>query len=213
MARRSRKRLTAHRRAVLAAIARREWLLQMLALGAACCARREDRRGSLGTTVTIAYEEENLEIDYDEPDKRLVFLPLLSENQNGELEGRLAEAWEHSADYREWTYHLRPGIRWHDGVPVTAHDLKFSLDLLTRPEAGEFGPEAFESVTVRDDLTVTVRTGRIGDAYYAWPICYPKHRLERLDPKAIAGWTVSRHERKSSPTWRNSTWSRRSRST
>jgi len=181
------------RQAVLADIARREWLLQILALGAAGCRRGEDRAYSRGTTATIAYEERALNPDYDEPDKRLVFLPLVVENETGELEGRLAERWEHSTDYREWTYHLRPGVRWHDGVPVTAHDLKFSLDLLAHPDVLEFGPKAFESVTVLDDLTVTVRTGRIADAYNTWPICYPKHRLERLDPKHIADWEFWTH--------------------
>jgi hypothetical protein len=44
------------RRASLAAIRRREWLLQMLAVAAAGCARRDDRDGARGTTVTIAYE-------------------------------------------------------------------------------------------------------------------------------------------------------------
>ena len=180
----------AQQQAILAAIARREWLLQMLALGAAGCGRRGNRDNSRSTTATIAYEERNLNPDYDEPDKRLVFLPLVVENETGELEGRLAERWEHSADYREWTYHLRPGLRWQDGVPVTAHDLKFSLDLLAHPDVLAFGPTAFESVAVLDDLTVTIRTGRIehADAYNTWPICYPKHRLERLDPKHIADW-------------------------
>ena len=41
----------------------------------------------------------------------------------------LAKNWEHSEDYREWTIHLRKNIRWHDGVAVTAHDIKFTIDL------------------------------------------------------------------------------------
>ena len=109
--------LSAHRRAGLAAIARREWLLRVLALAAAGCRRGDDRARSRHTTVTVGYKEKNLNPAYDEPDKRLVFLPLVIENQTGELEGRLAERWEYSADYREWIFHLRPGVRWHDEVP------------------------------------------------------------------------------------------------
>ncbi|MFN2397086.1 MAG: ABC transporter substrate-binding protein [Gemmatimonadaceae bacterium] len=167
-----------------------------LALRTAGCGLRDDRGYSRNTTVTIAYEERALQPDYDETDKRLVFLPLVTENQSGELEGRLAERWEHSADYREWTYHLRPGLRWHDGMPVTGHDLKFSLDLLTHPDVLQFSGEAFESVAVLDNLTVTVRTGRVRAGAYnynTWPICYPKHRLERLDPKRIADWEFWTH--------------------
>ncbi len=69
-------------------------------------------------------------------------------NETGEWEGRLAERWEHSPDYREWTYYLRPGVRWHDGVPVTAHDVKFSLELLTHPDILEISPGDIESITV-----------------------------------------------------------------
>jgi len=54
--------------------------------------------------------------------------------------GRLAERWEHSPDYQDWTYYARPGVRWYDGVPVTAHDVKFSLDLLTHPDILEISP-------------------------------------------------------------------------
>ena len=43
------------RQAILGAIARREWLLQMLALGAAGCRRGGDRASSHDSTVTIAY--------------------------------------------------------------------------------------------------------------------------------------------------------------
>jgi len=183
------------RNIVAATIARREWLLQMAAIGAAGCRLRDDRDDFRNATATIAYEERALQPDYDEPDKRLVFLPLVVENEAGELEGRLAERWTHSADYREWTYHLRPGLRWHDGVPVTTHDVKFSLDLLSHPDVLAFGPKAFESISVLDDLTVTVRTGQIAnaDAYNTWPICYPKHRLERLDPTHIADWEFWTH--------------------
>ena len=65
----------------------------------------------------------------------LVFLPLVSRNEEGELEGRLARRWEHSPDYRIWTIHLRTDVRWHDGEPVSAHDIKFTLDLRCRREA------------------------------------------------------------------------------
>lgn len=67
-----------------------------------------------------------------------MFLPLVTRGADGDLEGRLARSWEHSSDYREWTYYLRTHVRWHDGVSVTAHDVAFTLDLLPRPEIGCF---------------------------------------------------------------------------
>ena len=73
-------------------------------------------------------------------------------NENGALEGRLAKSWEHSPDYRSWTIHLRTDVRWHDGVPVTAHDVKFTLDLLSHPDVLQESPDAY-TVTVLDDST------------------------------------------------------------
>ena len=123
----------ARRQAVLATIARREWLLRMLALTAAGCRRRSDDRAyARSNTLIMAVDS----IDAITPDSTdadfMVFSPLVERDERGNFVPRLAERWEHSADYREWTYYLRRDVRWHDGVPVTAHDVKFSLDLVTQ---------------------------------------------------------------------------------
>ncbi len=42
--------------------------------------------------------------------------------------GALAEAVSHPDDFSFVTYRLRPQAKWHDGKPVTADDVIFSLD-------------------------------------------------------------------------------------
>jgi len=130
------------------------------------------------------------------PAKFLVFMPLAAWNSRGELEGRLAEAWEHSPDFRTWTIRLRDGIRWHDGVPVTAHDMKFTLDLLQHPDTLQFAPGGY-TVKVLDDRTYTIAYHRQdpGDdgAVNDWTACWPKHLLEKLDPKQINTWNFWSH--------------------
>ena len=37
----------------------------------------------------------------------------------------VAESWEVSEDGREFTFYLRPGLKWSDGVPFTADDIRF----------------------------------------------------------------------------------------
>ena len=122
--------------------------------------------------------------------KRLLFLPLI-ENDGPDVVPRLAESWEHSPDYRTWTFRLRDDVRWHDGVPVTAHDIAFSAELFRHP-AVLFGARVWEldSVAVSDDRTITFALEK--PTYYpptgAWTVFFPKHLLEDLDPAAFYEW-------------------------
>ena len=153
------------------------------------CRRSADQASS----VTILYrDDENVfGLWYDDAAKFLVFLPLVTRNARGELEGRLARSWEHSPDYRNWTIHLRSDIRWQDGVPFTAHDIQFTFELMSRPEVLNLNPGDL-SVTVLDDTTYTLTVhhgdGQMGTPLDDWTVYYPKHLLEHLDPKTWHDW-------------------------
>src|SRR5690242_5859559 len=137
---------------------RRELVAGTLASGLASCGRSKVRRSRSGSTVTILYTgepEECFNPYIDASAKLLVFMPPVARNHRGELEGRLAESWDLSPDFRTWTIRLRDGVRWHDGVPVTAHDMKFTLDLLQHPEAMYFVPGGY-TVNVLDHRTYAV---------------------------------------------------------
>ncbi len=55
-----------------------------------------------------------------------------------EVVPELAERWETSADGLHVTFHLRQGVKWHDGRPFSSADVKFTFDRLfdDRVEAG-----------------------------------------------------------------------------
>ena len=56
---------------------------------------------------------------------------LLNRNDDtNEWEPALAESWEISKDGKTFTFKLRQGVTWHDGKPVTAEDVKFSLEVI-----------------------------------------------------------------------------------
>ena len=112
--------------------ARPLWMIMcacLLAFPALGCGGGDDRAYSRGSTVIISYccGNEALNPSHDMGALNLVFLPLATRDPQGQLVGRLATSWEPSPDYRERTYHLRTDVRWHDGVPVTAHDIVFTM--------------------------------------------------------------------------------------
>ena len=117
----------------------------------------------------------------------MMFLPLAKEAGNlwGKPIGMLAKNWEHSEDYREWTIHLRKNIRWHDGVAVTAHDIKFTIDLRN------YGIEdSLRSVSVQvvDDYKLVFSSKNPFNGLDIWDVYYPKHLLKDLDPEDFFNW-------------------------
>jgi peptide/nickel transport system substrate-binding protein len=48
----------------------------------------------------------------------------------------LARSWEASDDLRTWTFHLRPGVKWHNGDDFTAEDVKWNVERWTDPAVG-----------------------------------------------------------------------------
>jgi peptide/nickel transport system substrate-binding protein len=69
---------------------------------------------------------------------------------------RLAQRWEWAADSMSVAFMLDPRARWHDGRPVRASDLAYTLRLLKDPKTGSTITSLLQnvdSVSVRDSLT------------------------------------------------------------
>ncbi|MBN1565806.1 MAG: ABC transporter substrate-binding protein [Anaerolineae bacterium] len=59
------------------------------------------------------------------------------------VDPNIAESWEVSDDVKEYTFHLRKGLKWSDGVEFTADDIVFYIeDLLFNTEVSPGGPAA-----------------------------------------------------------------------
>ncbi len=65
-----------------------------------------------------------------------IFSGLVGLNARLEVVPDLAERWEVSADGTMYTFYLRPGIAFHDGKPVTARDVKYSIERSCDPATG-----------------------------------------------------------------------------
>jgi peptide/nickel transport system substrate-binding protein len=78
---------------------------------------------------------------------------------DGTLAPSLAERWER-LDALTWKFYLRKGVKFHNGNPFTAQDVKFSFERTANPEVSQFVNfgKSLESVQVVDDYTVVVKT-------------------------------------------------------
>lgn len=95
-----------------------------------------------------------------------------------------------SADGKSWRIKLRDGVKWHDGNPFTAEDVKFSLDLINNPKfrAGRrSGHEFVRDVTVVSPTEVTWQMKQPYAPYMsilAWTFMVPKHIADAPDPNS-----------------------------
>ena len=114
---------------------------------------------------------------------RYLYDPVYDYNVAGDMIPVLASSLpEVSDDHLRVTVRLRDDIHWQDGTPITAHDLKFSLDKIREPGIPALNKEAFfeklDRLEVVDDHTVVfVWKEPFAPCLFAisqlWPI--PKH--------------------------------------
>lgn len=105
----------------------------------------------------------------------LIYNGLLKYDKNLNLVGDLAYKWEISADKKVITFHLRKGIKWHDGAVFTAKDVKFTYETIidnNTPTAYDSDFRIIDKVETPDDYTVKI--------YYKYPYA-----------PALSSWTVN----------------------
>ena len=62
--------------------------------------------------------------------------PLLATGPNRELVPVQAESWEANEDTTVWTFHIRDGLQWSDGTPITANDWVYTFQYQADPANG-----------------------------------------------------------------------------
>jgi peptide/nickel transport system substrate-binding protein len=70
----------------------------------------------------------------------------------------LAWKWEISPDNKKYTFHLRKGVKFHDGADFTAEDVKATYDRIARPPKGVVIPRTPLFATVGDIVVVNPHT-------------------------------------------------------
>lgn len=167
--------------------------------------------GGGGGTVTLIIPEEPTTLNYFMADAAIVrqaaeataMTGLDTINEKGEYVAALAQELPTlengglSADYKTVTWKLREGLKWSDDQPLTSDDIKFTVEVLSNPDAGALvGTSGFSlitSVETPDDVTAVLTYSDPYPGYldqFAYGL-YPRHATG--EPADMANWEWNRN--------------------
>jgi peptide/nickel transport system substrate-binding protein len=143
--------------------------ITVAALVALAClaAAAEAQTPKRGGTLRVSYGNEIAHLDFHTaPGYEMMWVAmnvgcgLVNITPDGKFVGDAAESWQMSSDGLLYTFKLRKNVLFHDGSPVDAAAVKFSIDRLMDPNT-KSGMRAFydsvHSVEVLDPLSVQIR--------------------------------------------------------
>ncbi len=135
------------------------------AAGAPCAA--EPRRGG---TLIAAFSADPAGFDPQRGPSGMshvvieqVYSTLMALDPDAKPYPELAESYEMAPDGLSYTFHLRKDVKFHNGDPLTAEDVKFSFDRLRAKDLGySYGAqvETIDSIDVVDPLTVSFKLSK-----------------------------------------------------
>lgn len=142
-------------------------LVATILLGLSLTLAQQDE-GNFGGTLRVGAigDIDNLDVIYGPTGigagtaRRLVFdgLALLNPTTN-EYQPRIAESWEILDDGQRWRFHIRQGVVFHNGEPLTSDDVKYTFDVARDPQyespyTSRFAPVV--DVIAVDDYTLDI---------------------------------------------------------
>ena len=149
---------------------------------------RPYREGVLGHPDSISPLTARTQADRDLV--ALVFAGLVRDGPSGTIVADLAERWSSDLTGTIWTFELRQDARWHDGEPVTAEDVVFTIHTLQDPAYTGPAAGSWNEVQVRASgpktVVFTLRTALSGFLQAATQAIAPAHLLAGI-PVGLLG--------------------------
>ncbi len=122
----------------------------------------------------------------------LIFSGLMKYDGNGQPVPELAESYEYDGATYTYTFHLRQGVKWHDGEDFNAEDVVFTYEALTQDETLSASItsnyEDIKEIASPDDYTVVFTLDQYDAAildYFTMGIL-PEHLLKGEDLNTAA---------------------------
>jgi len=120
---------------------------------------------------------------------QLIHDTLVVLDYDGTIKPGLAESWEVSPDGLIYRFHLRRGVRFHSGKPLTAADVKYSLERWkTTPKSPTaYNIDQVTAVEAPDEYTVVLRLSQpfvllLDNLTSGWASILNREAVERLGP-------------------------------
>ena len=140
-------------------------LILVLSMGLTACGKAGETTGTSAEAVTLtiadALQPSSLDIatEYEAAAmavNRVVYERLVRyKGDTTEIEPELATSWDISPDGKEYTFHLREGVKFHDGTDFNAEAVKFSFErMLTINQGPAWMFSSIDSIEAVDALTV-----------------------------------------------------------
>jgi peptide/nickel transport system substrate-binding protein len=103
----------------------------------------------------------------------------------------VASSWETSSDGKTWTFHVRKGMTWQDGRPLTARDVAFTYNLIIKTQDASYIQylTGVTRVTATDAQTLVIKTDAPSAGMLALYIpILPEHIWKKADPNDLGGF-------------------------
>ena len=105
---------------------------------------------------------------------------------NGDPRPEVADSWTMSPDGLTWTYKIHPGIKWHDGQPLTARDVAFTFNYIIDNQLAQYYSSVIniDSVEAVDDSTAVFHLAKPkANMLRLWVPILPEHIWGSVSPK------------------------------
>lgn len=91
----------------------------------------------------------------------MIYDTLFGMTEKGEIKPQMVDTYSRSADGKEWTFTLRPGLAFHDGAPVTSADVVASIKRWgSRASVGQLLMAATKSVDVINEKSFKIELSK-----------------------------------------------------
>ncbi|WP_177246275.1 ABC transporter substrate-binding protein [Actinacidiphila alni] len=117
-----------------------------------------------------------------------IYSRLVNYGYDDEVHGDLARNWQKSADGLTYTFHLRSGVKWSDGKPLTSADVMWTAKSIIKEKGyGAAALAGVSAVTAPDAQTVVMKLAQPNSSFldqlaqrYGW-VVLPQHVFDGTD--------------------------------